>query len=539
MGENRIASEKVLSPERLASLREQARAEGRVVVQCHGCFDIVHPGHIRHLRHAAGLGDILLVTITGDAAMVKGSGRPLIPQELRAENLAALDCVDWVAIDPRATAAELLDEVRPDVYVKGREYETNNDPRFQAEREAVERHGGRVVFSSGDIVFSSTALIAALQESANPYHARVMQLVQQHDLRQDRLEGLIDSIRGLRVCVVGQVICDTYIMCDRPDVAGEGPIMSLRPVEWRSFDGGAAILARHLAALGAHPVLVTGLPRSPEAEALRQRLLAEGVETRFIEVGRPLPEKQRFLVGSQKVMKLDLLDPATLDAGMQRRLLRLAEEAAADCQAAIVVDFGQGLLTPATTRALCSALRPHVDILTGDVSGRRSNLLHMRGMDLLSPSEAELRDAMNDYDDGLNAVVWKMLEQTESRGALITLGEDGLIAFDRVVDNTSAPDAWRARIVGEHIPSFTSHAIDPLGCGDAMLSITTAALARGATYTEAATLGSLAAAAHAQRLGNPAISPHDLRQGLRRLTGARLAWSSEPVTRPTPVSMVS
>ena len=71
-----------------------AQAAGRTVVLCHGCFDIVHPGHIRHLQHAARQGDRLLVTITGDEVMGKGAGRPLIPQELRAESLAALDCVD-------------------------------------------------------------------------------------------------------------------------------------------------------------------------------------------------------------------------------------------------------------------------------------------------------------------------------------------------------------------------------------------------------------------------------------------------------------
>jgi rfaE bifunctional protein nucleotidyltransferase chain/domain len=115
------------------------------VVQCHGCFDIVHPGHIRHLQHAARQGDLLLVTITADACVNKGDGRPLFNEELRAENLAALDCVDLVFVNPDPTAEKLLDEVRPDIFIKGREYESNKDPRFAAEREAVERHGGRVV----------------------------------------------------------------------------------------------------------------------------------------------------------------------------------------------------------------------------------------------------------------------------------------------------------------------------------------------------------------------------------------------------------
>jgi rfaE bifunctional protein nucleotidyltransferase chain/domain len=129
------AGSKILSREQLLARRGEARVAGRRVVQCHGCFDIVHPGHLRHLRHAKAQGDVLLVSITGDSMIDKGTGRPLIPQELRAENLAALDCVDWVYVEARPTAVELLGELRPDVYVKGREYENNNDPRFKREQD--------------------------------------------------------------------------------------------------------------------------------------------------------------------------------------------------------------------------------------------------------------------------------------------------------------------------------------------------------------------------------------------------------------------
>src|SRR5262249_23106391 len=106
---------KILPRADLLRLRAAARAAGRKVVHCHGCFDIVHPGHIRHLRYAKALGDILFVSITGDAEIKKGTGRPLIPEELRAESLAALDFVDWVYIEPRATAEGLLGELHPDV----------------------------------------------------------------------------------------------------------------------------------------------------------------------------------------------------------------------------------------------------------------------------------------------------------------------------------------------------------------------------------------------------------------------------------------
>ncbi len=147
---------KILSPGEAEPVVRAAQRDGRTVVLCHGCFDIVHPGHVRHLQHAARLGDCLVVSITGDSMMNKGAGRPLIPQELRAENLAALDCVDWVVVHQAPTAVDLLRALRPDVYVKGREYEVSSDPQFQAEKDVVEGYGGRLVFTSGDVVFSSS-----------------------------------------------------------------------------------------------------------------------------------------------------------------------------------------------------------------------------------------------------------------------------------------------------------------------------------------------------------------------------------------------
>ncbi|MFM7133257.1 MAG: adenylyltransferase/cytidyltransferase family protein, partial [Planctomycetota bacterium] len=309
-----MASSKILSVEQAASAVRAAQGSGESVVQCHGCFDIVHPGHIRHLRHARSLGTRLLVTVTADAVMAKGEGRPLIPEELRAENLAALDFVDWVAVNPDPTAETLLDRTRPDVFVKGKEYERNGDPRFAREREAVERHGGRVVFTSDDVVFSSTALIAALEDRADPFSAQLRSLVVRHGMDPARCDLLLQRFRGKRAVVCGDTIVDTYVLCDHADIASESPVLSLRPTDRRSYDGGAAIVAQHLAALGAHPVLVTALPRSVDSERIRKRLSDRGIEVRAVESDRPLVEKQRFLVGAQKVMKLDIGQRLELDA---------------------------------------------------------------------------------------------------------------------------------------------------------------------------------------------------------------------------------
>ncbi|MBS0196780.1 MAG: adenylyltransferase/cytidyltransferase family protein [Planctomycetes bacterium] len=527
---------KIVDLPALLRARAAARAQGRRLVQCHGCFDIVHPGHIRHLRQARALGDLLLVSITGDTQISKGAGRPLIPEELRAENLAALDCVDLVYIDPDPTALGLLREVRPDVYVKGKEYENNKDPRFRAERDAVEACGGRVVFSSGDVVFSSTALVAALEQSADPYHQRLAQLSRRADLQGPALYSSISAMRDRRIVIVGESIIDSYILCNRPQVASESPILTLRPLEARQYDGGAAIVARHAAALGARPTLITPLPTddhgrlSQQAREFTARLEQQGVVVRALPVSQPLPEKQRFLVGHQKVMKLDLVEPLVLDVGQRESLHSMAVDAAGDgCDAAILTDFGLGMFTPVSLGRLCRGLRPRVRVLAGDVSGASAGLRGLRDCDLVCPSEEELRGAMQLPEEGLPLVTWRMMEETASRHAIITLGADGLIAFSRLPALATRADdgAYQQRLSSEHVPALSPIPLDPMGCGDSLLTVATLALSAGANLTVAAYLGAVAAAVQVQRLGNTPITPADLRATIARVHAGRLAYLGE------------
>ncbi|MEM1165182.1 MAG: PfkB family carbohydrate kinase [Planctomycetota bacterium] len=520
---------KVVSRAELLAARAAAREAGRSLVQCHGCFDIVHPGHVRHLHHAARQGDLLLVSITADTGVNKGAGRPLFTQDLRAENLAALDCVDLVYVNPDPTAERLLDEVRPDVYIKGREYEGNEDPRFAAERTAVEQHGGRVVFSSGDVVFSSTALVEAIHAGSaigeldreDPARARIRQLAARYDLTPPHLAALVDGMSDRRVVVVGETIIDTYIRCDRPDAAGEAPVLSLRPIEEASFDGGAAIIAQHAAAMGADVTLVTALPMTVEAAALRDRLEAAAVHVEAVTTEVPLARKDRYLVGSQKVMKVDRVGSLDLDSRARAELVEIASDVADASDAAILADFGLGMMSPRLVAELGAALRPRVRILAGDVSGRRSALLSMREADLLTPSESELRDALHDYDSSLPAVAWELMRRTSARTLATTLGPDGVIAFERRA-GAESERGWSSRLTSEHVPALNPHPLDELGCGDAMLAATVLALASGAEVPVASYLGSLAAAEQAARLGNHPISAAMLIDAARRADSARV-----------------
>ena len=151
---------KILELDELAGEVRRLKSEGKRIVLCHGCFDLMHPGHIKYFQAAGKMGDVLVVTVTPDIYVDKGPDRPVFNQTLRAESIAALECVDYVAVNRWPTAEETLLLLRPDIYVKGQEFENLEDStgKLQKEYGILKRIGGEMRFTH-EIVFSSTELI--------------------------------------------------------------------------------------------------------------------------------------------------------------------------------------------------------------------------------------------------------------------------------------------------------------------------------------------------------------------------------------------
>lgn len=528
---------KIVTLDQLDRRVREARGKGKTIVQCHGCFDIVHPGHIRYLEFARRQGDILVVTLTGDSDVTKSPDKPYIPQELRAENLAALEFVDWVCVDHTPTAEATLETVRPDVYVKGREYEFSRDPRFLRERELVERQGGRVIFSSGDVVFSSTQLIETMSRDVDLQLHRLRMICRRNNIHEGGLIETLDRFRDLRVVVVGDVILDRYIFCDVIDVASESPLMSLSRLGERRYVGGAAIVARHAAALGAGTRLVSAVADDKASSYAQSVLTDEGVETRLIATRTELVEKTRYLVDENKLLKVERGKSEPFDSEAERRFAADVEAAADGADAVVFCDFGYGAVGRGLLEQVLPRLRRNVKTLAADISGPHANLLHFRNLDLLCPSEREMRSTLHDFEHGLSSVAWNLLHETQAKHLFVTLDKKGVVVFDRSSQDPHSPE-WGSRLKSEHLPSFADRTVDRLGCGDALLAASTLALAAGAGLSHAAYLGNLAAAIEIARLGNIPVEADVLRRELR--LRPELHWEPEPVpAAPSPIPMAT
>ena len=156
-----IAVERILGRDELVERVNQARKAGSRIVLANGCFDILHAGHVRYLEGAKALGDLLVVGVNSDEQVrfLKGPGRPVMPEDQRAEIVASLEAVDFVTVFSEPTVAELLLSLRPDVHAKGTDYTEDSVP----EREVVRSYGGRVAIVGDPKDHSTTELLRRLR----------------------------------------------------------------------------------------------------------------------------------------------------------------------------------------------------------------------------------------------------------------------------------------------------------------------------------------------------------------------------------------
>ncbi|MCP4006204.1 MAG: adenylyltransferase/cytidyltransferase family protein [bacterium] len=497
---------KVLSKEALLATREALRQVGKTLVQCHGCFDIVHPGHIRYLAYAKAQGDVLLVSVSSDQHVNKGYDRPFINENLRAENLAVLEFVDYVFVDDHDWAGPLLTDIQPDVYIKGKEYETNEDARFLRERHIVEGYGGSVVFSSGDVVYSSSHIIDRFRDRFSERAQRLDFFCSSNGITLSSINEAMGSFWDKRFLVVGDPIVDVYTHCGTADVAEEAPVISVTPLSEESYLGGAGLVALQLAQFGAESTFLSTRPEGePLCDSFDQLLELGGVGSEFISTPRrSICQKQRMLVGGQKVLKINRGQHAPLSGQEQRDFMERFEELSRDVDGVVLLDFGYGMFGEELIRDINEFVLKRELRFYVDVSQRgSSNLLKYKRARLTTPTEQELRFALGDRESGLSNLASRYLAATETEQLLLTMGDRGAIRF---YPNPQGGN----RLATEYLPALADNAIDGIGAGDVFLAGSALCDVSGLDKNLALYFSSCLSALQISRLGNSPSSAVDL-----------------------------
>ncbi|MBV9861128.1 MAG: adenylyltransferase/cytidyltransferase family protein [Alphaproteobacteria bacterium] len=484
------------------------RPRKQSVVMCHGVFDLVHPGHIRHLIYAKAKADILVASLTADRHITKSQYRPFVPQDLRALNLAALDVVDYVLIDERATPLDNLGYLQPDFFAKGYEYQDGGlHPRTQQEHDIITSYGGEMIFTPGDIVYSSSTIIETVPP--NLTLDKLLMLMEAESIDFDRLRRSLRGFEGLKVHVVGDTIVDTLTYTTMIGGMTKTPTASVRYDRCVDYIGGAAIVAKHLRAAGAEVTLTTVLGDDRYKDFVLEGLAADGIECRpLIDKTRPTTHKNAIVCDDYRLLKIDTLDNRSIsDSQLEIMTQQIARSSA---RAIVFSDFRHGIFNRRTIPHLTEAIPPGVfRVADSQVASRWGNILDFKGFDLVTPNEREARFALADQDTGVRPLSAKLHELGGIKTVILKLGDRGVITCRGDIDGD-----YRSFFV---IDSFVERLVDAVGAGDALLAYATLTMLSDGSEVVSSIVGSLAAALECEADGNVPITPESLLARIDRL----------------------
>ncbi len=477
------------------------------VVLCHGVFDVVHPGHVRHLLHAKSKASVLVASLTADRYVTKGNYRPHIPEALRAAHLAAFEMVDYVLIDQYATPLNTITRLQPDLFAKGFEYVSSGlHPKTAEEEQALTAYGGRMLFTPGDVVYSSTALLHMSEPDLR--YEKLATLLDYYKISFSEIERSLDAIHGMHVHVVGDSIVDGFLYTSMIGGQTKTPTLSVRHESQINYLGGAAIVAQHLKAAGAHVTLTTLLGQDPRQKFILEELSKSGVRVNaVIDENRPTTYKNAVIAEGHRLLKIDTLDNSSIN---DRCLLQFEKAIKkTSCDIVICSDFRHGIFNRRTIDRLLKAIPEQAfKVADSQVASRWGNITEFKHFDLITPNEREARFALADQDSGIILLANQLYATAHCKKMILKLGEKGLLACYAPEGSEETPF---------FVPNFVAHVVDSVGAGDALLAYATLVLAKTDNLVLASLLGIVAAACECEREGNYPISPEHIREKLKSI----------------------
>lgn len=468
------------------------------VVMCHGTFDIVHPGHIRHLLYAKSKGDILVVSITGDVHVTKDNYRPYVPQDLRQLNLATLEFVDYVITDFDATPLNNLRVLKPDFFAKGYEYMDGCvHPKTQEEINVLESYGGEVIFTPGDIVYSSSALINL--EPPGIEVEKLMILMEREEITFDDLRKTLNTFSDISVHVVGDTIVDSYTHCSSIGGMTKTPTMSMRYENKVDFVGGAAIVAKHLKAAGAQVYFSTVLGKDSLSEFVLNDLRSFGINCLdIIDKTRPTTNKNAIVANGYRLLKIDTVDNRSISDRIIQSLVNNIKSTKSDI--VVFSDFRHGVFNKTSIPELTAEIPENTfRVADSQVASRWGNILDFQGFDLITPNEREARFSLGDQDSVVRDLALDLIDQANCKTLILKMGERGAITCRNLPRED--PRSFFS------IDSFSHRVLDAVGSGDALLAYASLSLYVSKNEAMATILGSLAAAIECEYDGNIPVTP--------------------------------
>ncbi len=473
-----------------------SKTDDRIVLVL-GNFDLLHPGHIRLLKFAKECGDKLIVGINN-------GNRAAPDYEHRLDMIRSIDCVDFAFINTKSSV-DVVSLIKPWAVVKGAEYEQEYNP----ELEVLDEYGGKLIFGSGDFsTVSSSIFKPSLYDEATLNLSELKLYAQRHAINLSDTQDFLNKVKNLNVVVLGEAIVDEYIQGAAVGMSQEDPTIVMTPTESSLFLGGAAITAGHLRSLGAGNVsFISVVGEDSIAEFVGAKCKEYQLSaTLHIDYSRPSPLKTRYRVDNKTLLRVNRLRQHKISKELQQAIYQNVEQVIGKTDLLVFSDFNYGLLPQSLVDRICSLCSEHNVMMVADsqTSSQVGDISRFKQMTLVTPTEKEVRVALNNNDDGLVVLADKLYQASSAENIVVTLGNDGIFI------HLPKPDVglWE----NDRIPALNKNAIDPAGGGDCFLAAAALMMAAGADVWPAYYVASIAAACQVGRVGNTPLEQEDLAQ---------------------------
>ncbi len=502
---------KILSLDELQRQVAALKRQGKKIVHCHGHFNVLHPGHYRFFQFVRKQGDFVVVSVVGSDLLPEHNQREYFDQHDRAVGIASLNMVDAVYKLP-GSILELIDAIKPDIHVKGREFEAL-EFSFGDELEAIRRTGGKLIYSSGSVRYYNQKNIEIDEDDGGEDNkARFLRVCHKHKIGLQNLIDRVGPLSDLKLLVIGDTIVDQYVACDALGVSSEAPVLAIRELRSKQFLGGAGIVAQHIKSMGAQSyyISVTG---NDEPGAFAARKLEDGGvhATLFIDEGRPTTFKIRYMVDNQKLLRVSRLEQHNISAVLSKKVVQQIADTIPLVDGVIVSDFVYGVITDEILSSIVTIAKESGKPIFGDLqcSSQYGDVSKFKNFDLITPTEKEARIAMKDTTSGLERIANSLLDRTLNRGVVITLGGEGLLAYNRGID--------KSIVTSEYFPALEDSPVDVAGAGDALLVGYAIGLCKGLSLLEASAFASCMAGVSVTRMGNVPITFKEVKEYVTRI----------------------
>jgi rfaE bifunctional protein kinase chain/domain len=473
----------------------------KIVVFVSGHFNILHTGHIRLLQFAKELGDVLIVGIESDRIAGEAAH---INEKYRLEGVKLNNLVDEVILIDEAII-DVVKRLKPDIIVKGKEHELS----FNPEKAFLDEYGGKLVFSSGETIFSSLELIKKEFElTQNNIGIKLpVEYLDRHQINKINLKEILNKFVNLEICVIGDLIIDEYISCQALGMSQEDPTIVISPIDSRKFIGGAGIVAAHASGLGAKVNFISVVGNDNIKIYTKEKLAEYGVNFHLVvDNNRPTTLKQRYRCSNKTMLRVSHLHQNAISIELQESIYSYLSEIIDKISVLVFSDFNYGCLPQALVEKIISLAKSKNVFLAADSqsSSQIGDIARFKNMNLITPTEMEARISTRNKDDGLIIMADKLKKISCTKSILLKLGENGLLVHTLIDDQTE----WQT----DKIEALNPFPKDVSGAGDSLLITSAMASACGANIWESAILGSLAAAIQVGRVGNIPLQLNELKE---------------------------